>query len=496
MRYEVAVIGAGFGGLGMGIRLKNAGYNSFIIFEKASEVGGTWRENRYPGCACDVPANLYSFSFAQNPEWSRKYARQGEILEYLKKTTQNFNMDEYLRYNSEVSELRFDEKEGIWHIKTLDGFTCEAKLVVSATGPLSRPNFLHLDGEENYKGELFHTAEWDDSFDPKGKRIAVVGTGASAIQAIPELAKDASQVYIFQRSAPWILPRPDRKFFGFEKWMNKYIPGFLNLKRTLLYWRLESSVSGFLKTSFMNTLATFGANAFRKKSIKDPVLRAKATPKYRLGCKRVLVSSDYYPALQLDHVDLIEATAEKLKTNSIVDNQGREYEVDAIVMATGFIASEIMLDMKIYGKGNKDLIKSWEKEGPEAYYGLSVSGFPNLFFLLGPNTGLGHNSVVHMIESQVNYVMDYLEVLKEHKLPYLDIKADVQQAHNKDIQEKLADTVWQSGGCVSWYQTSKGKNTTLWPGSTIKYRKLTRKVHEEAYDWETQEVSPEKTPVS
>ncbi|MEM6806403.1 MAG: NAD(P)/FAD-dependent oxidoreductase [Bacteroidota bacterium] len=496
MHHQVAIIGAGFGGLGMGIRLKKSGNTSFIIFEKAAELGGTWRENRYPGCACDVPANLYSFSFAQNPNWSRKYARQEEILAYMKKTSQDFGMEEFIRYNSEVSEIKFIESAGHWEVKTKDGYACTAQIVVSATGPLSRPNMLNLKGKDSFKGDLFHTALWDSSFDPKGKRIAVVGTGASAIQAIPELAKDAKELYVFQRSAPWILPRPDRSFHGIEKWMNRNIPGFLALKRQLLYLRLESSVNGFLGKSLMNDLATWGANLHRKKSIKDPELRRKTTPNYKLGCKRVLVSSDYYPALQLPHVELLETPAAEIKEHSIIDKQGKEYEVDAILMATGFIASEIYLDMNIYGRAGQELIKSWEAEGPEAYYGLSVSGYPNLFFLLGPNTGLGHNSVVHMIESQVNYVLDYMKVLKARGLKFLDIKSQVQEAHNEEIQEKLKSTVWQSGGCQSWYQTSKGKNTTLWPGSTIKYRKITREVHPHAYQEVGQKEGAEKELIS
>lgn len=356
--------------------------------------------------------------------------------------------------------------------------------MVSATGPLSKPNFLNLPGEKDFQGKLFHTAQWDKDFDPNGKNIAIVGTGASAIQAIPELAREANHLYVFQRTAPWILPRPDRRFFAIEKWMNAHLPGFQRLKRTLLYWRLEMTVSGFLGGKFASKLATSLANGFRKKSIKDPALLKATTPNYQLGCKRVLVSSDYYPALQEPHVDLIQASAKTVEAKSITDSEGKAYEVDCIVMATGFTASEIYLDMKVYGLKGQELLASWEKEGPEAYYGLSVSGYPNLFFLLGPNTGLGHNSVVHMIESQINYVMDYLEVLKEKERAYLDITSTAQSTYNEDIQEKLKETVWQSGGCMSWYQTSTGKNTTLWPDSTIRYRKDTQKVHLDAYDWE------------
>lgn len=481
--YDVVIIGAGFGGLGMGIRLKSSGNTSFIILEKASELGGTWRENRYPGCACDVPANLYSYSFAQNPAWSRKYARQEEILDYLKDTSQKFEMEPFIAYKSEVKELRFDEQEACWHILTTQGVSYRAKAVVSATGPLSKPNFIELAGLQDFKGKIFHTAQWEDDFDPKGKNIAVVGTGASAIQIVPELAQEASQLYVFQRTAPWILPRPDRRFLSIEKWMNRYLPGFLGIKRILLYWRLEMTVSGFLGNSFTNKAATFFANAFRKKSIKDPQLLEATTPNYQLGCKRVLVSSDYYPALQEPHVQLIQSPAASIEQNSITDKQGNIYPVDAIVMATGFTASEIYLDMQVYGLAGKELIASWEKEGPEAYYGISVSGYPNLFFLLGPNTGLGHNSVVHMIESQINYIMDYLKVLKEKEIPYLDVKRTEQIKYNQDLQEKLQKTIWQSGGCVSWYQTSSGKNTTLWPDSTLRYRKETQKMHKEAYDW-------------
>ncbi len=482
--FEVAIIGAGFGGLGMGIRLKTAGQNAFVIFERASELGGTWRDNVYPGCACDIPSLVYSFSFDQNPNWSRHYPTQPEILAYLKQCVDNFNIRSHIRFNSEVTTLQFDEPTGCWQVQTKDGRFITARHVVAAIGPLNRPRLPTIPGLETFQGNAFHSSQWDRTFDPKGRRTATIGTGASAIQFIPQIAKSAAQVTVFQRTPPWIIPRgdhpiPERR----RRWFNK-IPGLQKLWRSRLYWLLEFGVLGFLGNERVKKAGTAIALRHLARQVADPVLRQALTPNYEFGCKRILVSDDYYPALQQENVELVTAAIKEIRPYTIIDNDGIERPVDTLIFGTGFIASKILIPMKIIGRDDRELISEWQESGPEAYYGLSVSGYPNLFFLLGPNTGLGHNSVVLMMESQYNYILDYFRLLKKRGVPFLDIKPDVQAQHNQQVQAKLATTIWQTGGCQSWYQTAAGKNTTLWPGSTIGYRLQTRRVHLAAYDWQ------------
>jgi cation diffusion facilitator CzcD-associated flavoprotein CzcO len=466
----------------MDIRLKTAGQNAFVIMERADEPGGTWRDNIYPGCACDIPSLVYSFSFDQNPNWSRHYPTQPEILAYLKQCIDKFNLRSHICYNSEVTKLQFEESTGCWQVQTEDGRFVTARHVVSAIGPLNRPHIPDIPGLETFQGNAFHSSQWDADFDPEGKRIVTIGTGASAIQFIPQIAPSAAQVTIFQRSPPWILPRGDHAISErHRRWFNK-IPGLQNLWRGRLYWLLELGVLGFLGNERVKQAATDIARRHMARQIADPVLRQMVTPNYEFGCKRVLVSDDYYPALQQENVELVTAGIREVRSHTIVDNDGVERPLDALIFGTGFIASEILIDMEIVGRNGRELISEWQESGPEAYYGFSVSGYPNLFFLLGPNTGLGHNSVLLMMESQYNYILDYFHLLKKKRVPFLDIKPEVQSQHNQEIQTKLATTVWQAGGCKSWYQTAAGKNTTLWPGSTVSYRLKTRRAHVSAYD--------------
>ncbi len=479
---DVAIIGAGFAGLGMGIRLKMEGTRSFVIFERADELGGTWRDNVYPGCACDVPSLMYSFSFDQNPNWSRTYSSQPEILAYLKQSALRFKVREHIRFKEEVNLLRFDEAEGCWLVETRSGQQVKAKVVVGGLGPLNRPTIPDIAGKESFAGVSFHSSQWDTEFDVSNKRLAIIGTGASAIQIVPEVAKSAQQVTIFQRTPPWIVPRNDGPTSQIRQSLFGRAPILQKTMRGLLYWRLEAQVMGFLGNKFMQKKGQEIAEKHIEDSIADPALRKAVTPSYTFGCKRVLLSDDYYPALQRPNVELVTTAISEIKTDSIVDQNGTERHFDAIVFCTGFMASQIMLDMKIYGRKNHELMAEWQENGPEAYYGLSVPNYPNLFFLLGPNTGLGHHSVVHIIESQHHYVMDYLRLLDEENVPYLDLKPEIYTQHNADIQQKLQKTVWQSGGCQSWYQMDSGKNTTLWPGTTIGYRRQTAKVDRAVYE--------------
>ncbi len=480
--YEVAIIGAGFSGLGMALRLKKERRNSFIIFERTTEIGGTWRDNIYPGCACDVPSHLYSYSFALNPDWSRAYSPQSEILTYMKKVMQENDLEPKVRYNTEIIQLEFNETLGIWNLIAKDGATFSAKIVVSATGPLNRPKFPTIKGLTTFKGKTFHSSEWDTDYDLKDKKVAVIGTGASAIQFVPQIAPDVAQLTVFQRTAPWIIPRPDRKITNFEHRLFKTMPALQRLIRNFLYWRAEFFGLGFIGNQTVSKIGEKRARQHLEGSILDPELRKKVTPNFQIGCKRVLISDDYYPTLLRENVHLETESVVEVRPHSIIVKGGAEYEVDAIIFGTGFIASEVMLNMEVVGKSGKKLLEEWQVNGPEAYFGITISGYPNYLFMVGPNTGLGHNSIIHMIESQVNYMMDYIKILDRTGADYLDLKPEIQKTFNREIQNRLSTTVWQSGGCKSWYQTTDGKNTTLWPGLTVEYRKKTRVVNELDYD--------------
>lgn len=478
---DFAIIGAGFAGLGMGIRLKMAGRHNFVILERADELGGTWRDNTYPGCACDVPSLVYSFSFDQNPDWSRLYPSQPEILAYLKACAKKFNIRQHIRFNCESHYGRFNEENGRWLLRTKDGSEFDARYVISATGPLNRPHIPKLPGLETFAGESFHSSQWNHAYDLSGKRVAVIGTGASAIQFVPQIAPIVDQLYVFQRTPPWIVPRGDVSVSTQKRRWFRRLPWLQKLLRCRRYWQLETAVLGFLGNRRIQKFATDIALEHIQTSISDPELRQAVTPNYTFGCKRALVSDDYYPTLERENVELVTAKIEAIQPNAIVTNDGVERPIDALIFGTGFVASEILLDMKVYGRNGRELISHWMEDGPEAYLGISTSGFPNLFFLLGPNTGLGHNSVLLMIESQYNYIMDYVRQLEKSGDHFWDVDPQAEQIYNHEIQEKLKSTVWQSGGCTSWYQTPKGKNTTLWPGSTVGYRRKTRQIDRGAY---------------
>ncbi|MEM9718891.1 MAG: NAD(P)/FAD-dependent oxidoreductase [Bacteroidota bacterium] len=474
--YQVAIIGAGFGGLAMGIRLKKAGKGDFVILEKASEVGGTWRDNTYPGCACDIPSHLYSFSFELNPNWSRQFSPQPEILTYLKSCTEKYNLYEHIQFNSGVEKMRFDKEKGGWEIQIVDGKTVLAQSVVLATGPLNRVNIPNIPGKDSFKGPAFHSSEWDSSVELAGKRVAVIGTGASAIQLVPQIAKEAKQVYVFQRTPPWVIPKPDRKVYKFEQMLYKTFPALQRLHRNWIFFRLDALVGGFLGNKFLNNFTRKVATKHIQKSISDPALQEKVTPAYAPGCKRILVSNDYYPTLELEHVELIPEAVSQMEESILHTATGTSHEVDVVVYATGFDVAETFTFVKIFGKEEVELQDLWDEAGIAAYKGTTVAGFPHLFMLLGPNTGLGHNSVVHIEESQITYILECLDHIQGLDTGYWDLKSEVQLQYNTQLQERLIPTVWQSGGCVSWYQNSQGKNPTIWPGSNRAFRKETSRV--------------------
>ena len=468
---SVLIIGSGFAGLGMGIKLREAGMTDFTILERADDVGGTWRDNNYPGCACDVQSHLYSFSFEPNPNWTRQFARQPEIRSYLRHCAEKYALMPHIVFGADLLEARYDDARSLWTVTTRDGRTFSANILVSGMGGLSNPAYPRIKGLERFAGKSFHSAQWDHDYDLRGRRVAVIGTGASAIQFVPQIAKQASHLDLYQRTPPWIMPKPDREITAAERRLFKSLPLAQKLLRTLIYWQLESRVLGFVINPKLMSLVQKTAEAHIRRQIKDPELRRKVTPDYTIGCKRVLISNDYYPALAQDNVDVITSGIREVRAHSIVDDQGVERPVDAIVYGTGFTAQEPMRRGTIFGRGGLDLLDAW-KDGPEAYLGTTVAGFPNFFMIVGPNTGLGHSSMVYMIESQVAYVLDTLRTMKARKLATVDVKPDAQARFNAGIQRKLSKSVWTSG-CKSWYVDANGKNNTLWPGFTFMFRRKT-----------------------
>jgi cation diffusion facilitator CzcD-associated flavoprotein CzcO len=479
---DVAILGSGFSGLGMGIALLKDGRRDFAILEKADGVGGTWRDNTYPGCACDVSSHLYSFSFEPNPSWSRMFPTQPEIRAYLNKVADKYGLRPHLRFGKEIKELRFDEAAGFWRILTGDGQTLTARVVASGMGGLSRPVYPNIKGADAFKGAVFHSAQWNHDYDLTGKRVAVIGTGASAIQFTPQIAPKTAKLHLFQRTPPWIMPKADRPMRGWEKALFARLPVFQRLLRGQIYCANEVRALGFNVNPKIMEQAQSMAAKHIEAQIKDPDLRRKVTPTYTMGCKRVLISNDYYPALALPQVELVTDGISHISEKGVVTTDGVEREVDAIIYGTGFNAVDALSPVQVYGQGGRHLNAEWNPAA-EAYLGISVSGYPNLFFMMGPNTGLGHNSMIYMIESQIRYVAQALKTMDERQALAMAPRKDVQDAYNATIQAKISKTVWQQGGCKSWYQTEDGRNTTIWPGFTFSYRGKTKSIDPADYEY-------------
>ncbi|MFO1187553.1 MAG: NAD(P)/FAD-dependent oxidoreductase [Alphaproteobacteria bacterium] len=477
---EAVIVGGGFAGLGMGHALLKAGRGNFEILERAASVGGTWRDNTYPGCACDVPSHLYSFSFAQNPDWSRAYSPQGEILAYLQRFARESGLDAKIRFNTNFTAARFDEAAGHWRIETSAG-ALVARALVLATGPLNKPAVPALPGIAGFLGRTFHSSDWDHAYDLQGKRIAVIGTGASAIQFVPAIQPKVAALHLFQRTAPWVLPRLDRAFGRREKWAFRHVPFAQDLLRAKIYWTMESRAIGFTLNPDLLRILERLARKYLARAVPDAELRSKVTPDYRIGCKRILISNDYYPALGRRNVELVTDAIREVRAHSIVTADGREREVDAIIFGTGFHATDFLGPLEISGRGGRNLRADWDKT-PEAYLGTAVAGYPNLFILVGPNTGLGHNSLIYMIEAQVAYVMDALHTLARRNAPFMDVRAEAQAKFNEKLQARMGRTVWATG-CKSWYLDAQGRNPTLWPSFTFRFRARTRRVHEADYEF-------------
>jgi cation diffusion facilitator CzcD-associated flavoprotein CzcO len=475
---SAVIVGAGFSGICAGIQLKKLGITDFVILEKAHRVGGTWRENTYPGAACDVPSHLYSYSFEPNPHWSRAYGGQAEILNYLEHVTDKYGLRSHLRFNQHVASAKFDEATGSWRVATATGDVLVARALLLGNGALHIPSLPDIPGLEDFKGKRFHSARWDHDYDLSGKRVAVVGTGASAIQFVPQIQKQVAHLDLYQRTAPWVVPKRDREINATEQWMLENVPGAHWLRRTALYWLMESRVVGFAYQPKVNELIERLVKRYLREQIKDPALLAKLTPTYRFGCKRVLISNDYYPALQQPNVDVIIDPIERITERGVKTRDGATREVDALILGTGFRVTEYLSSIEVVGRDGVELNREWQRS-LRNYLGITVSGFPNLFLLMGPNTGLGHNSMIFMIEAQARYAANAIAAMRDHNIASIDVKPVVEAAFKRELASKMKNTVWTTG-CSSWYQTPDGE-VFLWPGATVDYWWRTRSVALEDY---------------
>jgi cation diffusion facilitator CzcD-associated flavoprotein CzcO len=475
-RLQVGIVGAGFGGVGMGVRLAQEGDADFTIFERGETVGGVWRANTYPGAACDVPSHLYSFSFAPGYDWSRRYAPQDEILRYLEGCVDRFGIRPRLRLRTEVVAASFDAEAGRWALRTDDGRERSFDVLVTACGQLTRPVAPEIEGAEDFEGSAFHSAEWDHEQDLRGKRVAVIGTGASAIQFVPVIAPIAAHVTIYQRSAPWILPKSDRDYTEWERRLFRRLPARVAASRLGVFTILEGGTHGLTGHPWLISPLRAVADRVRRRELTDPELREKATPDYAMGCKRVLISSDWYPALTRPDVELLDGRVERITADGVVGPDGVEREADVIVFGTGFATQGFVAPMRITGLDERDLDAAWAGR-PEAFLGTTVSGFPNMFVLYGPNTNHGAASVPYTLECQYRYVLDAIRRLRRGGFRYIDLRPEAQARWRREMEERSRRTVWVSGGCSSWYLTEDGINTNNWPGSWLEYRRRTHRIN-------------------
>jgi cation diffusion facilitator CzcD-associated flavoprotein CzcO len=477
---RVFVLGAGFAGLGAAIKLDEAGISDFVVVDKGETVGGTWRDNTYPGAACDVPSQLYSFSFAPNPEWSRSFSPQPEIQAYLEDVARQSGVLGRFHFGVTVQDASWDEQDRVWQVSTSAG-SLTADVVISGSGGLSEPRLPEIEGIESFEGEIFHSARWNHDYDLTGKRVAVIGTGASAIQIVPEIAERAAHLDVYQRTAPWVIPRNDRRYSRFERLAFRHVPFFQKAYRTAIYWGREAYVPAFTLLPRLAAPARAAALANIRKGIADPELRKAVTPDYQIGCKRILISNTYYPALDRDDVELVTDRIAQITPTGIVTEDGTEREIDCLVVATGFYTTDQPIAHHVKGRDGRTLADVWSEHGMASYKGTTTAGFPNLFQIVGANTGLGHSSMVFIIESQIAYIVSALQQMQAGRIATVEPKPAVQAAWNDDLHRRMARTGWSTGGCASWYLDEHGRNTTLWPRTTFSFRAQLRRFDLDQY---------------
>ncbi|MFE2050851.1 flavin-containing monooxygenase [Streptomyces sp. NPDC059459] len=477
---DVVIVGAGFSGLGVAALLDKAGFRSYLILEAADDLGGTWRDNTYPGCGCDIPSPLYSYSFHQKADWSRLFAGQPEILDYLRDMARRRGLVGRIRFGQSVTGARWSEVDARWEVETAAGTRLRARFLISAVGPLHHPVVPRLPGTESFGGPAFHSAAWRHDVDLTGKRVAVIGTGASAVQFVPAIADRVAALTVFQRTPPWILPKSDRTFDDRHRRLAHWLPPYRWWIRERLFRIHESRAAGFV--SDPRAMEATGALARRliAKQVSDPALRAAVTPDYTVGCKRVLISSDWYPALSLPHVDLRRGGVKELRPGAVVGEDGHETAADVLIHGTGF-DTQNTIRFDIAGRDGLSLADAW-RGGNQAYLGTTVAGFPNMFLMVGPNTGLGHNSQIAMIEAQARHVVALLRRVRRSGARTVEVRPEVQRSFIDWIDGRMAGTVWQTGGCRSWYQDPRsGRNTVLWPDTVVAFRRRTARIRTEDY---------------
>jgi cation diffusion facilitator CzcD-associated flavoprotein CzcO len=470
--HEIVIAGAGFAGLGMAMALQRAGIEDFVILERADDLGGTWRDNTYPGCACDIPSVLYSWTDEQNPRWSRAFAGQQEIWDYMREVADRHGLHKHIRLGHEVESMSWDETTQRWEIETSQG-PFIAEVAISAVGALADPKIPELPGLARFEGTVFHSARWNHEHDLTDRKVAVIGTGASAIQFVPAIQPKVAKLHLFQRTPPWVLPRANPRIP--ERWRRRFErnPRMLNATRNAVFSVLESIHVMFTHPR-LTRLSEWRARRHIADQVPDPVLREQLTPGYRLGCKRILGSNDWYPAITAENAQVVSSSIRSITERGIRDADGVEHQVDTIIFGTGFQVTDPPISHRVIGRSGETLAESW-RGSPKAHLGLAVAGFPNFFLLLGPNTGLGHNSVLLMIEAQVGYLMKALRYRHTTGVATLEPTEAAQRRFIQEIDRGTEGSVWTAGGCVSWYLDSTGRNSTLWPGSVRAYqRRLAR----------------------
>jgi cation diffusion facilitator CzcD-associated flavoprotein CzcO len=476
--HRVVIVGAGFGGLGLALRLRREGVDDVVILEQEDDLGGTWYVNTYPGCQCDVPSLLYSLSEAPNPSWTRTFAPQPEIEEYLRDVADRFDLKRDIRFGTELLGADWDAGAQQWVLATSEG-PLSADILILAAGFLSEPALPAIEGLDRFQGTLFHSARWRHDHDLTGERVAVIGTGASAIQFVPEIQPRVGHLSVFQRTAPWVMPRPDRPFKRWEHWLFGRSRLAARASRARIYWSRELLVLVFARYPRLGRFGAQGALKHLKDQVDDAGLRAKLTPDYALGCKRVLLSNEYFPALAQPNTELVTEPIAEVRAHAVVTADGVEHPVDTIILGTGFEATEPPIARRVRAADGRTMREHWGGS-MQAYLGTTVAGFPNLFLIIGPNTGLGHSSMIFMIESQANYVVDALRTMSARNLTSVSVDPTAVAEFNDELQEKLGHTVW-STGCSSWYLDASGRNTTLWPDFTWQFRQRTRRFDADRY---------------